>query len=67
MEMVLRVLMKMKARGDEDGGHRAPGAPAWRRGGAGVEAPRCGAPEEGGSPWGFRPLAPSSSLVMVLV
>ena len=37
MQMVLMVLMKMKARGDEDGGHRAPawrrggGAPAWRR------------------------------------
>ena len=58
------VLMKMKARGDEDGGHRAP-AP-------GVEeaAPRREAPGGGGgagSPWGLRPLAPYSSLVMVLV
>ena len=51
MKMVLMVLMKMKARGDEDGGHRAQRP----EGGGGA-----------GSPWGQGPLAPSSSLVMVL-
>ena len=53
---------EVQARGDGDDGH---GAPAWRRGEA---APGGGgAPEEGGDPWGLRPLDPSSSLVMVLV
>ena len=41
MEMVLRVLMKMKARGDEVGGHCAP-APGVEEAAPRREAPRGG-------------------------